>query len=124
MQYVRLQCRRARGGTFEFQLETQMLDVGERDAQCLRGCPVATQPLRALLACGGAETCRVHVALPVVGSGGVAGASHRPAPGVSPPAPGGAAPRCRFSLLRAPAEQQPRPARAGEDTAAVPAPLK
>src|SRR5256885_7946212 len=75
MQYVRLQCRRARGGTFEFQLETQMLDVGERDAQCLRGCPVATQPLHAFLACGGAETCRVHVALPVVGSRGVAGAS-------------------------------------------------
>src|SRR5256885_3032647 len=87
MQYVRLQCRRARGGTFEFQLETQMLDVGERDAQCLRGCPVATQPLRALLACGGAETCRVHVALPVVGSGGVAGAFYLSVPAGLPPRP-------------------------------------
>src|SRR6266481_6041050 len=75
MQYVRLQCRCARGGTLEFQLETQMLDGGECHAQCLRGCPVATQPLHALLACGGAETCRVHVALPVVGSRGVTDAS-------------------------------------------------
>jgi hypothetical protein len=53
-----------------------MLDGWERDAQCLRGCAVATQPVHALLACGGAETCRVHVALPEVGSRGVPEASN------------------------------------------------
>src|SRR5256885_7530052 len=87
--------------SFEFQLETQMLDVGERDAQCLRGCPVATQPLHALLACGGAETCRVHVALPVVGSRAVAGASNWLASGFSPRVPGRADRRCCFSCWRA-----------------------
>src|SRR2546430_8634586 len=65
MQDVRLQCRRARGRTLEFQLETQMMDVWECDAQCQRGCPVATQPVHALLASGRAETLGVHVALPV-----------------------------------------------------------
>jgi hypothetical protein len=53
-----------------------MLDGWERDAQCQRGCPVATQPVHALLACGGAETGGVHVALPEVGSRGVADASN------------------------------------------------
>src|ERR1700730_18293268 len=75
MQYVRLQCRGARGRTLELQLEAQVLHGRERDAQCLRGGAVATQPVHALLACGGAETCGIHVALPEVGSRGVADAS-------------------------------------------------
>src|SRR5882672_1932888 len=75
MQYVRLQCRCARGRTLELQLQTQMLDGWEGDPQRERGCPVATQPVRALLAGSRAETCGVHLALPVVGSRGVADAS-------------------------------------------------
>src|ERR1700686_4571631 len=75
MQEARLQRRCSRGRTLELQLETQMLDGWERDPQLHRGCRVATQPVHALLAGGGAETCGVHVALPVVGSRGVADAS-------------------------------------------------
>src|SRR5438045_2956068 len=96
-----LQCRRARGGAFEFQLQTQVFDGGERDAHCLRGCPVAPQALHALLACGGAETCRIHVTLPVGGSRGVAGASNWLVSGSSPRAPGRADRRCCFSCWRA-----------------------
>src|ERR1700724_93020 len=101
MQYVRLQCRCARGRALELQLETQMLDGREGDPQRQCGCPVATQPVHALLAGSGAETCGVHVALPLVGSPGVAEASTWPVSGFSPGALGRADRRCCFSCWRA-----------------------
>src|ERR1700674_5071651 len=101
MQYVRLQCRCARGRTLELQLETQMLGGLQCAPQRQRACPVATQPVHPLLAGSGAETCGVHVALPVVGSRGVAEVSTWLFSGFSPRAPGRADRRCCFSCWRA-----------------------
>jgi hypothetical protein len=66
MQYVRLKCRCIRACTLELQFKAQILDGWKRDTQCDGGCPIATQPVHALLACGGAGTREAHAPLPEV----------------------------------------------------------
>src|SRR5258708_40005870 len=87
MQYVRLECGCLGARTLELQLEAQMLDGWKRDTQCHRGRPIATQPLHALLARGGAGTREVHV--------------HAPLPEVPPEAgPDGAADASTWAVSR------------------------